>query len=427
MKFNTGKPLGELKGLREKNKLLAAENRRIKDHALHILLESLMLSDADEENTAKELKDYLGERIDTSCFAILLIYPEDNWDFAEAQIFSYVMEQFNKHLGCYASLVFFNSNSPKGVSCLIILDNFTPEDVALLGVEIGAEIAELCKHAVDALRLEQGVSVRVAVSPLMFGAENIRHLFREAVTTHDHSYDSVKSVTTSYDLDAAYDEDIQDVNLSALERQFLNFVMGKQFFEAVTVLDKIIDYTITTSRPTLEHTASTCFSRLETVLVVSGIEHAPPPKGNAEIGNILANLMRASDFGQIRDCVHDFFALLDDEFSDVNTLSKIEKVTEYISKNYTLASMGAALICREFKFSASYLSRLFKTELGISTVEYIHSVRIEKAKQLLSQTNETVDNIAVLVGFTNRWTLIRVFKEREGVTPGAFRQLTGGM
>lgn len=426
MKFTCGKPLGSLIGLRERCRRLQEENKRVKKHALHLFLENLMLSDNDDTDAAGELADYLGGNLDTICFTMLLIYPNDEWNVPDkiVRIFEAIEYQFNIHLGQYSSLVFFNSNVPQGIACLAIQDNLTPEDVALLDVLLGAEIAELCMQAAAALQAEHGISVRVAVSPLQFGAENIRRLYRETLIIHDHCYDSTKTVTTSYDLYAAT-SNFQDIDPAVLERQFLNFVMSKQFFQAVSVLDSIIDYTITTSRPTLEHMASSVFSRLETVLALSGVEILPPPKGDAAISNVLERLMKANDFGEIRDYVHDFFALLDDAFSDLNAQSKIAKVKDYILENYNLTSMGAALVCREFKFSASYLSRLFKSELGISIVDYIHSIRIEKAKLLLAQTDDTIDNIAIQVGFTNRWALIRIFKEHEGVTPGVYRQAVG--
>lgn len=421
MRFTTGMPLGGFATLRERYNLLREENERLKGHALHALLENLILTETDQEGAARELTDYLGRHRAASCFALLLIYADELRHPPEGvDLFEIIERSFTARLGTYTSLVFWGSNAPRNICCLVIQDHLTQEDVELLQVELAAEIAELCTQAAEDLRA-QGILARVAVSTLQIGTENIKKLYREAMVTRDHSYDSSKPVTTSYDLDAIYSADDKEFNLPAMERQYQNYVMGRQFFNAVTVLDDIIDYTITASRPTLEHLASSLFMRLETVLAITGIEQMPPPVGNTEIGGILANLMTANDFGQIRDYVHDFFALLGDAFVDIDSGSKINKVTEYINENYRQHSMGAALICREFKFSASYLSRLFKAEYGTSVVDYIHSIRVEKAKELLSKTDDTIDNVATQVGFTNRWTFIRVFKEREGITPGVYR------
>ena len=84
--------------------------------------------------------------------------------------------------------------------------------------------------------------------------------------------------------------------------------------------------------------------------------------------------------------------------------------------------MGAAALSLEFRISTSYLSRIFKADMGVSVVDYIHSVRISAAKELLRGTADTLDEIALQTGFSNRWVFMRVFKKLEGMTPGEFRQ-----
>ena len=83
--------------------------------------------------------------------------------------------------------------------------------------------------------------------------------------------------------------------------------------------------------------------------------------------------------------------------------------------------MGATSIADQFKISPSYLSRIFKADMGIGIVDYIHTVRTEAAKKLLLETELSTNDIAVEVGFSNRWVLTRVFKKVVGVTPGVYR------
>ena len=68
-----------------------------------------------------------------------------------------------------------------------------------------------------------------------------------------------------------------------------------------------------------------------------------------------------------------------------------------------------------------YLSRIFKSDRNMGLVEYIHRVRIAAAKVLLADPEPTLDNVAAKVGFSSRGVLNRVFKELEGMTPGAYR------
>jgi YesN/AraC family two-component response regulator len=69
-----------------------------------------------------------------------------------------------------------------------------------------------------------------------------------------------------------------------------------------------------------------------------------------------------------------------------------------------------------------YLSRFFKQETGENMVEYINRLRIEKAKYLLSEKDLSILNVSEMVGYGNDRNLNRVFKQREGITPGKYRE-----
>lgn len=96
-------------------------------------------------------------------------------------------------------------------------------------------------------------------------------------------------------------------------------------------------------------------------------------------------------------------------------------IERFIQQNYTDQNLGAASISEEFRISTSYLSRIFRMDTGMGVVDYIHQVRIDAARKLLVTTNLSMEDIAVQSGFSNRWGFLRVFKELEGTTPGAYR------
>ena len=78
-------------------------------------------------------------------------------------------------------------------------------------------------------------------------------------------------------------------------------------------------------------------------------------------------------------------------------------------------------MCIRDRISTSYLSRIFKADMGIGLVDYIHKIRVDAAKAALVSTDATIDEVAAAVGFSNRWVFMRVFKKLEGTTPGTFR------
>ena len=75
----------------------------------------------------------------------------------------------------------------------------------------------------------------------------------------------------------------------------------------------------------------------------------------------------------------------------------------------------------EATFSKFHFIRLFKTAYGKSPHQYLTSVRIEKAKQLL-QTDITVTETCERVGFNSITSFIGLFKRVTGLTPSVYQQ-----
>lgn len=71
--------------------------------------------------------------------------------------------------------------------------------------------------------------------------------------------------------------------------------------------------------------------------------------------------------------------------------------------------------------SKTHLQRLFKAHVGMSVLQSLNCFRISKCKQILAETNLTIDEICNHVGFNNRQQLIYEFKIQTGTTPINYR------
>ncbi len=80
-------------------------------------------------------------------------------------------------------------------------------------------------------------------------------------------------------------------------------------------------------------------------------------------------------------------------------------------------------IAKHAGMSTSALYRLFKTEMGISPVEFVILEKIKLAKRYLNDKNVYIKNVCYEAGFEDSNYFTRVFKQYEGITPKQYQQL----
>ena len=83
------------------------------------------------------------------------------------------------------------------------------------------------------------------------------------------------------------------------------------------------------------------------------------------------------------------------------------------------------LVAEQVGVSASYLSRLFKEEMGIGFQEFLTNIRIEKAIELLQDDSVSIRDLASAVGYNNPTYFCKTFKRKTGKTVGAYRKSLG--
>jgi two-component system, response regulator YesN len=101
--------------------------------------------------------------------------------------------------------------------------------------------------------------------------------------------------------------------------------------------------------------------------------------------------------------------------------SPIRDILDYIQENYKNEGISVKNIAQLYQLSPNYVSRLFSREMGISLTEYINHIRIEHAKELLKRNDLLVYEVSGMVGYSNEFYFMKVFKRLIGKTPNAFR------
>jgi len=90
-------------------------------------------------------------------------------------------------------------------------------------------------------------------------------------------------------------------------------------------------------------------------------------------------------------------------------------VIQHVREKITLEEMANHL-----NLNSSYFSRLFKRETNQNFIEYVNRVKLEKAKELLQQSNKPVEEISDYLGYANKSYFIKLFKREMGIKPSEY-------
>ena len=139
--------------------------------------------------------------------------------------------------------------------------------------------------------------------------------------------------------------------------------------------------------------------------------------------NIFA-VINADSEAQQSEAVFKMLMRMLDTQSSANeaTLSLTEVAKEYIKQNYQ-NNLSVSQIARTVNLSPSYFSRIFKDNTALSPYDYLLSVRLDKSKELLINSNLPVSEIAYQCGFNSTSNFICFFKKETGISPLQFRKI----
>lgn len=95
-------------------------------------------------------------------------------------------------------------------------------------------------------------------------------------------------------------------------------------------------------------------------------------------------------------------------------------ILQFINHNYT-KDISIKDISKQLNLNPSYISQLFKKETGSTYVKYLTQLRIEKAKDLLQNTNFSLSEICDQIGYNDYFYFLKTFKKYEGMSPSKYR------
>lgn len=102
-------------------------------------------------------------------------------------------------------------------------------------------------------------------------------------------------------------------------------------------------------------------------------------------------------------------------------IEAMHRLVHFLQQHYC-DNMDVQSLAKMCFMSKSKLSLLFRSVYGTSIVEFVQSLRIERAKELLAHSTYRIGEISSLVGYEQQSSFSGIFKEKTGVTPNQFRK-----
>lgn len=113
-----------------------------------------------------------------------------------------------------------------------------------------------------------------------------------------------------------------------------------------------------------------------------------------------------------------FYNIIHRLSSHINQQSNILlPAIKYIEKNYQNPHLSNEILAKECNISEIYFRKLFSAQFKLTPKQFIIDIRLQRAKQLLSEGILKINSIAEQCGFSNPYHFCRIFKERIGITP----------
>jgi two-component system response regulator YesN len=213
--------------------------------------------------------------------------------------------------------------------------------------------------------------------------------------------------------DFTYPHDIEKQLIKVINQKDINLI-EEQF-------DRLIDFVVNTRLDTKMAKVMInwmCASIMKALFEMS--------KDDTKLLSYMSDIIKDESIDKIKEGL---IKVCKDIFSDIGLDEEnhdsmlADEILKYIDECYADANITLQCISDNFNMSISKISRTFKKKYNTTIMQYIDSLRMEKAKQLLRDTEMLIKDIIEECGYNDFSNFMRKFKNIEGITPSEYRQL----
>lgn len=353
----------------------------------------------------EKLLDLIGIRFDYSNY-INVIIDFENVEFTEG-----VKEHFDTCFSKYGDTLKYLVSKVDNSRISVIINTEAEEDTI---VRIMGEIKEQLNN--------NGIELTVFVGAAYRNIESVYIYFHELLRSIEVKFfEGKNTIITSNISRSLTGRFIYD---KALEEQIITRIKLADCHGSLDLLDKLINR-ITESSQNMEYVKYAYFQVVYNILYILDYMGRETGELGMNREEIFDAIQKAETMQALRTLVEEIVSrsiLLIENNKEEKHKHIIEKVLDYIHKNYSDSFLGLDAIANEVCLSPRYLNRIFKAEMGTTIYEYITKLRMDAATRLLTSTDYKVKKIAGIVGFNSEQSFLRLFKKLYSMTPLEYKK-----
>jgi two-component system, response regulator YesN len=295
---------------------------------------------------------------------------------------------------------------------------FVPEKAAI-------SVSDLCKQVVNSL----SAHLSTLNINTFFGISNVHSDLKSLNSAFGESVAALNSrgicSNQQYTFFSYVANEPLSMNWDKYE-EFLFRIESGMTGQIKALLDDLFDYFKSLKHCTLSDVKYYCFQLADNAKIIMSeyLEQVNTNTVSASMQNILNSMFSLIE---IKQYYEQFFTNITEILKSKSVYSSndvIEKMQIYAKRNY-YKNLNVEFLSSLFYMNRSYCSHLFKEKTGENFVDFVNQIRIDKAKELLKNTDKKMYQISKSVGYDNVKYFFRIFKKLERITPEQYRKTCG--
>jgi len=292
------------------------------------------------------------------------------------------------------------------------------------GTETQAEVAE---------QLYTGIS-RMVDGPIQIGVGRVYKDLEKLSYSRTEAYEALDSVDT--DIKISYVEDIYvsrsltTHKLSREKRKIIELFRAGNLDQLKTDTTNLVE-TVRMESPVREDRPYPTSIRRTMVELLVEIMHISADAGVDVDGTLdyqdpYRKVFEIGGTPEILGCFFEIAELLIEKIKEQNSKSEnnmMVRARKLIDEHIGDSSLSLSFVSEMLCITPEYFSAFFIREVGIGFNDYVTNLRVEMAKNYLTETNWKINAVAEKCGFRSSSYFIVVFRKQTGVTPGEYRNM----